>query len=68
MNIEWIYGWNCQKSRNILYYLQSGELIYHAACIIVLYNPSSNTQRYFNQHNEQVTAMTVNLAGNVYNM
>lgn len=65
LNIDWIYGWNCKKNRNILHYLASGEFVYPAACIIVIYNPLSNSQRYFNYHDEIVSTVAIHPGGRI---
>ncbi|RXG70158.1 Echinoderm microtubule-associated protein-like 2 [Armadillidium vulgare] len=47
----------------ILYGLASGEVVYFAASVAVIYNPESNTQRHFTHHTDDIKCIAVHPDG-----
>ena len=43
LQLEYIYGYRCHDARNNLRYTASGQIVYHAAAVGILHNPTSNT-------------------------
>jgi microtubule-associated protein-like 6 len=43
--------------------LVSGKLVYAAAAVVVVHDPASNTQRFFSQHTDDVTALAMHPDG-----
>jgi len=68
LTLEYVHGYRAKDCRNNLRYLKNGGIVYHAAALgIVLDPPSSNnpvpTQRFFNLHTDDITAMDVHPNG-----
>jgi len=43
--------------------LKNGNIVYHAAALGIVLDLASNTQRFFNQHIDDITAMDVHPNG-----
>lgn len=57
MEIDWVHGYRSRDSRNNIGLLIDGSLAYHAAALGIVYNPQEHSQRYFNMHTDDVTAI-----------
>ena len=57
LHLDWVYGYRGRDSRSNLYVLPSGELLYYVAGVAVLYNKSTETQRHYTGHNEDITRL-----------
>lgn len=67
LELEFVYGYagfsptmvgDLPGDQNI-FYLPSGEMIYPASAVIVIYNPKHHTQRFFCEHNDDITGIAV---------
>ena len=58
-SIDWVYGYRGYKSKNNLRYLADGSIAYHTAGLGVVYDSQTQTQRHFDKHTDDVTAMAV---------
>ncbi|KAL3668248.1 hypothetical protein V7S43_006342 [Phytophthora oleae] len=47
------------STNNSAFYLSTGEIMWFAAALVVLYKKESNTQRYFREHTNEVTCVAV---------
>ncbi|GMF15707.1 unnamed protein product [Phytophthora lilii] len=47
------------STNNNAFYLSSGEIMWFTATLVVLYKKETNTQRYFREHTNEVTSVTV---------
>jgi microtubule-associated protein-like 6 len=47
LELEYVYGYQAQDSRNNLRYNTLGEIVYHAAAIGIVYNRQLHQQRFF---------------------
>ncbi|XP_053575930.1 echinoderm microtubule-associated protein-like 3 isoform X2 [Bombina bombina] len=63
LHLEWVYGCRGRDSRCFLSVLQSGEVIYFTACVIVLYHVTSGSQRHFLRHTDCVRCLAVHPDG-----
>ncbi|KAL7638173.1 UNVERIFIED_CONTAM: hypothetical protein RMT77_011798 [Armadillidium vulgare] len=63
LELEWVYGYRGRDCRNNLYGLASGEVVYFAASVAVIYNPESNTQRHFTHHTDDIKCIAVHPDG-----
>jgi len=45
--IEYVYGYRCQDSRQNVYFNPEGNIIYPTACLGVILDKASNTQTFF---------------------
>ncbi|XP_065192745.1 77 kDa echinoderm microtubule-associated protein-like [Sycon ciliatum] len=57
--LQWVYGYRGRDCRNNLFYLPSGELLYFIAAVGVIYNPSTQSQRHYQGHNDDIKAMAL---------
>jgi len=57
-----VYGYN-GKRRNAVHYLSSGEIVYPAASVVVLFDRTSHQQRFFTKHNAEVLAIAISHDG-----
>ena len=57
LEIEWVHGYRCRDSRNNIGMLADGSIAYHAAALGVVYNSAEHSQRFFNVHTDDVTAI-----------
>ncbi|KAM4722523.1 echinoderm microtubule-associated protein-like 3 [Rhinophrynus dorsalis] len=63
LQLEWVYGCRGRDSRCNLRVLQSGEVIYFTACVIVLCDVNRRTQRHFLRHTDCVRCLAVHPDG-----
>uniref|UniRef100_A0A8C5R3S1 EMAP like 3 n=1 Tax=Leptobrachium leishanense TaxID=445787 RepID=A0A8C5R3S1_9ANUR len=63
LQLEWVYGCRGRENRCTLRVLQSGEVIYFTACVIVLFDVSRGTQRHFLRHTDCVRCLAVHPDG-----
>ncbi|POM71817.1 Hypothetical protein PHPALM_11557, partial [Phytophthora palmivora] len=47
------------STNNSAFYLSTGEVMWFTAALVVLYKKETNTQRYFREHTNEVTSVTV---------
>jgi len=45
--LEYVYGYRSQDSRQNVYFNQAGEAVYMTACLGVILDPATNTQKFF---------------------
>jgi len=78
--IDYVYGYRCQDSRQNVYFNPEGNIVYITACLGVILDKASNTQKFFgggnvenkskqvasdaNHHNNDVMCMKINTNGN----
>jgi len=46
LRLGWVYGYRGHDTRQNVFYNSKGEVVYHAAAVGIVYNPSSETQRH----------------------
>ncbi|KAG8437917.1 hypothetical protein GDO86_008565 [Hymenochirus boettgeri] len=63
LQLEWVYGCRGRDSRCTLRMLQSGEVIYFTACVIVICDVTHGTQRHFLRHTDCVRCLAVHPDG-----
>lgn len=39
--------------------MQSGEIVYHVAAVVVLYNREQNTQRFYLEHTDDILCLSI---------
>eukprot|EP00948_MAST-09A_sp_MAST-9A-sp1_P002160 g2160.t1 len=59
LELEHVYGYNAQLCRNNLYYAKTGEIVYHAAAIGIVYDKVSHQQKFFRRHKGTVISLAV---------
>lgn len=63
LQLEWVYGCRGRDARCNLRMLQSGEVIYFTACVIVICDVNRGTQRHFLRHTDCVRCLAVHPDG-----
>ena len=56
---EWIYGYQCERSKNNLFYNFQGDVIYTISKYAIVFNFASNKQNIFTGHSEEVICLTM---------
>ncbi|DBA02461.1 TPA: hypothetical protein N0F65_008675 [Lagenidium giganteum] len=72
LELEFVYGYHnsvpatlsqaasatasCSNASNA-FYLATGEILWFAGAVVILYSPESNSQRYFREHSQDVTCI-----------
>ncbi|EGR30612.1 hypothetical protein IMG5_127930 [Ichthyophthirius multifiliis] len=57
LQLEYVYGYRSYDCRNNIFYLQSGHILYHAACLAIVLDKENNTQQYFDLHQNYISAI-----------
>jgi len=55
LELESVYGYRCYDTRNNLFYTNEGLLVYHCASVGIVYDKKHNTQKFFSEHDDDVT-------------
>ena len=50
-------GYDCRD--NLFYIHETGLMIYHVAALGIVYNKETQTQRYYNQHTDDILCLCV---------
>lgn len=59
LELEFVYGYRGNDCRNNLFYSANGEIAYYASGVGVVYNKSSNTQRFFRDHTDDILCCAI---------
>nr|CCA15182.1 hCG1784313 putative [Albugo laibachii Nc14] len=57
LELSHIHGYQAQQARNNARYDKSGNIVYHAAAVGIIYDPSQQTQRFMKSHNDDIIAL-----------
>ncbi|MFH4976734.1 hypothetical protein AB6A40_003443 [Gnathostoma spinigerum] len=57
--LEWIHGYRGKDSRNNLYELPTGEMVYFTGAVIILHNFDDGTQRFYRQHTSEIKCIAI---------
>ena len=49
-------GYDC---RNNIFYMQSGEIVYHIAAVGVVYNKQTHSQRFYLGHDDDILCLAI---------
>ena len=49
-------GYDC---RNNLFYMQTGEIVYHIAAVGVVYNKQTHSQRFYLGHDDDILCLAI---------
>jgi len=55
--IDWVHGYRGSKCRNNIRYLSDDTICYHVAGLAVVYDPEKRTQRHFDKHTDDISAI-----------
>jgi hypothetical protein len=54
LSLEFVHGYRAHDTRNNLFYLNTGELVYHVAAVGVAYDTKTKKQRFFFEHTDDI--------------
>eukprot|EP00698_Gefionella_okellyi_P011914 TRINITY_DN3177_c0_g1_i1.p1 TRINITY_DN3177_c0_g1~~TRINITY_DN3177_c0_g1_i1.p1 ORF type:complete len:1137 (-),score=303.33 TRINITY_DN3177_c0_g1_i1:786-4136(-) len=66
LQLEFVYGYRGHDCRMNTMYCTSGELVYFAAGVGVVYNTQSHTQRFFTGHTDDILSIAMHPDGDVF--
>jgi len=67
LELEYVYGYRCQDSRQNCYYTQANEVVYMSAALGIVLKPEENTQKFFGgglakenkAHTDDISALAI---------
>ncbi|KAG1660540.1 hypothetical protein FOA52_003891 [Chlamydomonas sp. UWO 241] len=60
LTLEFVYGYDgMQATSNNVFYTATGEVAYFAAAVGIVYNKQTHTQRFFLEHDDDITSMAI---------
>lgn len=57
--LEHVYGYRTHDCRNNVRYNNDGDIVYHTAAVGITLNAKTNTQKFFIQHTDDITAFDI---------
>lgn len=63
LSVDWIYGYQSEKSRSNVRYDYEGNVVYHISKYAIVYNYSAHTQKIFTGHNDEIICLTMHPEG-----
>jgi len=63
LQLSWIYGYQCEKARNNVYYTALGSIVYHSGRFGIVYNMLEHSQVVFTGHDHEIISLTIHPAG-----
>jgi len=65
LELEFIQSFRGHDARDNLYVVPStGDIVYHAAAVGIVFDPKNRTQRFFNHHDDDIVSLGVHDFGN----
>jgi WD40 repeat protein len=65
LRLNWIYGYESEKTRNTVQYTASGDVVYTCGHYVILYDMKVHKQRFFTGHTETVLCLTMHPKGKI---
>lgn len=59
LELDWVYGYQTELSRQNLVYNDRDEIVYHTAAVGVIYDPVAHLQRHHLCHNDDILSFTM---------
>jgi WD40 repeat protein len=59
LNLDWVYGFQAQKARNNAFYTADGRIVYHTACVGLVYDPLSHKQAFNLSHADEIVSLAI---------
>lgn len=59
LELERVHGYRCHDTRNNIHYTNDGFIVYHSANIGIVYDKKTNAQKFFLEHNDDISCMSV---------
>jgi microtubule-associated protein-like 6 len=61
LDLQWVHGYHAGSCRNNLKYNKQGEIVFHGGCVGVTFNPVEYTQRFNQDHVDEISCLAINL-------
>ncbi|TMW55919.1 hypothetical protein Poli38472_008567 [Pythium oligandrum] len=65
IDLDWVYGYHTELSKQNLMYNSYGEIVYHTAAVGVIYDAQQHLQRHHQCHNDDIMSFTMSPKRNV---
>ena len=65
LQLEWVYGYQAQESRNNLRYSSTGDIVYHSAAVGIAYDRKRKVQRFHLGHEDDIVSLAMDNLGMV---
>ncbi|OQS03517.1 microtubule-associated protein, partial [Thraustotheca clavata] len=59
-----VYGYQAQNASNNVRYLNNNRIVYHVAALGIVYDPVSNSQHFFEGHDDDIVCLALHPNGN----
>ncbi len=59
LELEWVHGYRSEDCKSNVRYTATGEMLWHASRVGVVYNPNSHKQRFYLGHQFEVTSFAL---------
>ena len=63
LELDHVYGYRAKDCTNNIFYLKCGDILYHAAALGIVLDIAENTQKFFDLHIDDITAMDLHPDG-----
>ena len=63
LSVDWIYGYQSEKSRSNVRYNYEGNVVYHISKYAIVYNFAAHTQKIFTGHIDEITCLAMHPEG-----
>ncbi len=60
LELEYVYGYRCDDTRNNLRYTAKGQVVYHTAAVGIVLDQGRNTQTHHLEHNDDIISLDAN--------
>ena len=57
--LDFVFGYRGYDCRNNIFYTAQKEIVYHVAALGILYNPETNTQRFYTKHTDDILCLSL---------
>lgn len=61
--MNWVYGYEAERTKSTIKYLKSGEILYTAGPYCIIYDMKKHKQRFFTGHTELVLCLSLDRTG-----
>jgi microtubule-associated protein-like 6 len=63
LELQWVHGYRAHDARNNLHYTSTGDIVYTAAGVGIIYNKNSHTQNHHIEHTDDIICCAVSPDG-----
>eukprot|EP00794_Sanderia_malayensis_P020047 gene20047-22014_t len=59
VELQFVNGYRGYDCRNNLFYIQSGDIVYHIAAVGIVYNKQTHTQKFYLGHDDDILCLAI---------